>query len=62
MKNIFWNLKSSFLGIPFIRTGAEAYLISTLALIIGYTAIDRTLFKTNKIYYDMYDQDICEIK
>lgn len=60
MKNIFWNFKNSFLGIPFIRTGLEASLLSVSAFILGYYTINKTLFQTKKIYYDLYDQDICE--
>ena len=60
MKNIFWNFKSSFMGIPFIRTALEANLVSFSAVFLGYYIIDQSLFKTKRIYYDMYDQDICE--
>jgi hypothetical protein len=60
MKNIFWNFKSSFVGIPFIRVGGEAFAVSALAIGLGYYAINKTLFNTRKIYYDLFDQDICE--
>jgi hypothetical protein len=60
MKNIFWNFKNSFVGIPFIRTGLEAITVSSLAFGLGYYAINKTLFKTKGIYYDLNDQDICE--
>lgn len=55
MKNIFWNIKNSFVGIPFIRTGVEALTVSMAAFSLGYFVINKTLFETNKVYYDMYD-------
>ena len=60
MKNFFWNYKSSFVGVPFIWVGAEAVAVSGLVFGLGYFLINKTLFNTTKIYYDMYDQDICE--
>lgn len=48
------------MGIPFIRTALEANLVSFSAVFLGYYIIDQSLFKTKRIYYDMYDQDICE--
>jgi hypothetical protein len=55
MKNIFWNIKNSFVGIPFIRTGVEALTVSITAVSLGYYVINKTLFDTKKVYYDMYD-------
>jgi hypothetical protein len=55
MKNFFWSFKNSFVGIPFIRVGAEALGVSLLVFGTGYIVINKTLFKTKGIYYDLYD-------
>lgn len=46
------------MGKPFIGIGIQSFLIPTIGLGILYVTINKTLFPSSRIYYDLNDEEI----